>query len=218
MRKKRELYPGQVERIDYTMEQAEALASAARSEVFWLFTGEEPRSIAEVAKALGKSPNATTYHVNELVRVGLLIAVDERQKRSRREKLYVGAARSFFNFGADAPAEYRKLAVEGFSAIMRSLVRDRTALNELYDYDTSMNAFSTFGIFSNRLSKERVQELRTRVREILREYAYYDSDPDGVRVTFMHYVGPTLAEVKAALKEAKKGKGEKRTNKPRTKA
>ncbi|HLO99686.1 MAG TPA: helix-turn-helix domain-containing protein, partial [Fimbriimonas sp.] len=89
-----ELFPGQVERIDLTIEQVRVLSSEIRNEVFYSYQKREPRSVAEVANGLGKSAQTVHYHTNELADAGLLIAVEERKVRSRTEKLYVHAALS----------------------------------------------------------------------------------------------------------------------------
>src|SRR5687768_326150 len=109
----------QAETLIFTLEQAELLASAQKAEVFWSFSPNEPRSIHQVAEAVGKSASATTYHVHELENAGMLIAVGERKKRSRMEKLYLHAARSFFGAGPTASKEYREKAVEAFAAMAR---------------------------------------------------------------------------------------------------
>ncbi|RYG27760.1 ArsR family transcriptional regulator, partial [bacterium] len=82
------IFPGQVERVDFTFEQVECLTSPVRSAVFWAFTSHTPQSVADVAKGLGKSAQTVHYHVNGLLEVGLLVAVDTRQRGARTETLY----------------------------------------------------------------------------------------------------------------------------------
>jgi hypothetical protein len=197
-------FPGQVAQIDYTLEHAECLASAPRADVFYAFSCDEPCSIAEVAAGLGKSANATTYHVNALVEVGLLIAAGERRRRSRTEKLYVHAARLFVSQGATGSKEYREKAVEAFAATARSMIRQREAVNETFDFDAAFVPFVMLGRFSQRASPERAKEFADRMVNLLREFSREAPDPDGVRINFLFNMSPTVGESRQALAKYKK--------------
>jgi hypothetical protein len=84
-----ELWPGQVDRAIFTLAQVRALSSVVRSEVFWAFSAFEPRSTNEVATAIRRTSPTVRYHVNELLKADMLIAVETRKKRSRIEEAYV---------------------------------------------------------------------------------------------------------------------------------
>ena len=55
----------------------------------------EPATAAEAARATGQSRQNAAYHVQELVKVGLLRHAGERQKGNFREQLYVSVAPTF---------------------------------------------------------------------------------------------------------------------------
>jgi predicted ArsR family transcriptional regulator len=189
-----DLFPGQVKRAEFSLEQVETLASAIRGEVFWAFTPDHPQSVAEVASGLGKSPQTVHYHVNELARLGLLIAVDSRRQGARTEKLFVHASKTFMGKGAQAPREYRDHAVRGFQAITRTMGRENEALHRVIDVDPSITAFSLYWRTTIRLTPERAQEVKQKLKEVMREAAEADMKDDGARVIVSVYMAPTLSE------------------------
>lgn len=194
----------QVEKHIFTLEQAELLASAQKAEVFWSFSPTEPRSINQIAGALGKSASATTYHVHELEEAGMLIVAGERKKRSRMEKLYVHAARSFFGEGPTASKEYREKSVEAFAAMARLMVRERQMANETFDFDIGLSRFMAFGRFSQTVRAERAEEFGRKVLNLIREFAAEAHDEDGTRVSIVFNMTATLGESRKRLEELKK--------------
>jgi DNA-binding Lrp family transcriptional regulator len=187
-------FPGQVERAEFDLAQVESLASPVRGEVFWAFAKEHPLSVAEVAAGLGKSAQTVHYHVNELVRIGLLIAVDTRRQGARTEKLFVHSAKVFVGRGAAAPREYRDHAVRGFQAITRTMARENEALHRAIDVDPSISDFGLYWRETVRLTPERAVELKKKLRAAISEALEYDAGEDGTRVTVSVYMAPTLQE------------------------
>ena len=194
----------QVETLIFTLEQAELLASAQKAEVFWSFSPSEPRSINQIAKALGKSASATTYHVHELENAGILIPVGERKRRSRMEKLYLHAARSFFGAGPTASKEYREKSVEAFAAMARLMARERQMVNETFDFNIELSRFMAFGRFSQTVKPERAEEFANRVLTLLREFSQEPTDENGTRISLVFNMTPTLGESRRFLARAKK--------------
>ncbi len=203
-----ELFPGQVMVADMSMEQLECLASAARVEVFWNFSGTIPRSIAEVAATIGKSASGTTYHVIELVRVGLLIPAGERKKRSRTETLYVhGSRKGFITKGAQATEEYRTLALEGYAGILRLMLRERTELSRAFGIDAEFERYSTVRRWTAKVSAERAEAFRTEMIDRFREFAFAPPEESGKLVAISFFMTPTLAETrKITAKGSKQSK------------
>lgn len=193
----------QVARIDFTMEQVQCLASVARSEVFWSVSIIKPASIAEIAAALDRPANTTTYHVNELVKAGLLIAVGERMSKTRREKLYLKAARAFFYIGSRAPKEYRRYYVNGFLNLVRAMGREMEAVHEVYDTEPDLTDFAAMRRFSFKISREKSLEFKKEVAAVIRKFAEAEED-EGVRINTVFYMSPTLAESRSRLKKKKK--------------
>jgi predicted ArsR family transcriptional regulator len=196
-------YPGQVETILFNLEQVESLASPARSEVFWSFSSHQPTSVAELAEGLGKSAQTIHYHVAELVKQGLLLAVGERKRHARTEKLYVRAAINFYDQGPKAPPEYRKHVVDGFAAMARTMVRETEVLNEIAE-DEGTQGFSHFRRAFVRLSPEKAKEFRKRMAELV-DLAKASDVEDGVQVHLATYMRPSLAESRKRIKAKKEG-------------
>ena len=187
-------FPGQVERAEFDLAQVESLASPVRGEVFWAFTEAHPLSVAEVAAGLGKSAQTVHYHVNELVRIGLLIAVDTRRQGARTEKLFVHAAKVFVSQGALAPREYRDHAMRGFQAITRTMARENEALHRAIDVDPTIADLGLYWRETVRLSPERAAELKKKLRAAVSEALQYETGEDGTRVTVSVYMAPTIQE------------------------
>ncbi len=199
------LRPGQVETAQLTLEQVACLASPARGEVFFHFSGLVPRSIAEIAEMVGRSASATTYHVAELVQVGLLVPAGERKKRSRTETLYVMSSRKgYLTEGASASPEYRKHVLAHRAAILRLVQREREAVEEAFAVDPSLEAFSNFRRYMVKLSPERADAVKKIVIEQLRSVAYGDPDLDGIMTTFTFTMSPSLAESRKIARMGKR--------------
>jgi DNA-binding transcriptional ArsR family regulator len=76
------------------LEQAETLLKPQRVEVLRQLA--EPRTCAEVAAALGQTPQRVYYHVKRLVEAGLVELVSERRVRGITEGSYQAGARSYW--------------------------------------------------------------------------------------------------------------------------
>lgn len=76
------------------LEQAETLLKPQRVEVLRQLA--EPRTCAEVAAALGQTPQRVYYHVKRLVEAGLVELVSERRVRGITEGTYQAGARSYW--------------------------------------------------------------------------------------------------------------------------
>lgn len=198
----------QVDRIDFTLEQVQCLASVARSEVFWSVSITKPASIAEIAAGLDRPANTTTYHVNELVKAGLLIAVGERMSKTRREKLYLKAARANFHLGAHAPKDYRNYVISGFLNLARAMGREVETVHDVYDQEPEMSDFAALRRFTFKVSRERSVEFKQQMAALLRQFAVQEDD-EGVRINAVFYMAPTLAESRARLKKQRKAERKK---------
>lgn len=189
------LFPGQVEASTFNLEQIKALASSIRSEVYWAFTGTKPASVSDVAKTLGKSAQTVHYHVAELVNIGMLIAVDERKKRSRTEKLYVRSALSVMSEPKEtASEEYLDFALKGFAAIMRALVRETEGIDKVARHDPDFLNHALFRFATVRLKKSAAIRLRDQMLALLEEAGELDTPEEGVLSHFVLCLRPTVGE------------------------
>lgn len=73
--------------------QIEALSNPVRSRI--LRQAGRPATVAELAERLDVPQTRLYYHVNLLVREGMLAQVDERKSGARIEKIYLRTAATF---------------------------------------------------------------------------------------------------------------------------
>jgi hypothetical protein len=196
-----DLFPGQVDVLEFTLEHVTAIASPARSEVFWAFNAQEPRSAVDVAKHLRKPASSVHYHVNELVRVALLIQVGERRRKARIERLYVHAGRNVIGRGHPMTDEYRYQAARGFAAILRIFARERAVLHRVLPIRPDLGPFCYFQFLHFRLKPDVAQQLKREILALLAKYQALE-DPEGVRVRITAISHPDMGELRSAYHDA----------------
>jgi hypothetical protein len=187
------VFKGQVAKIVFNLEQLECLASGVRSQVFWAFSSKVPESVAQVAKGLGKSAQTVHYHVNELVRVGLLLGVETRQVRSRTETLYVHAARLNVDAGAVASPDEFALRAKGFRTLAKNTIEETELYYERLAQDSSVSDFSLLARDNVVMSREQFAEFRARMKAVLEEILAAQPE-DGVRINVLFYARPTQGQ------------------------
>jgi len=203
-------FPGQVPILYFDLPQLEALASPIRSEVFWSFSWEEPRSAADIARALGKSAQTVHYHVNALIGVGLLLEVDRRKRGARFEKLYVQAAAKLF-VRPTPPREQHVPITKGFKGLTRLMAREFEAMWAAIEVDPSFQPVGLNRKIAIRIRPERVAELRRRVLELTDELMDSPSDEEGPHLHVYVCLTPTLAVSQDWIQ--RKSRNRKRTTK-----
>lgn len=167
-------------------------------------------STAEVAAALGKKPTAVRYHVNELVKVGLIIPVETRKRRSRIEEAYVHKAVESYSRQFPLDDEYVRQVNRGFNAILRHMSKERAA---------AMNAknvapdapISTMYIRQNlRLTPETAREIGSKLIDVIEE-AKGRANDDGLRYHLGVYMTSELSVSRDVFEKAT-GKEMKESN------
>lgn len=194
-------YPGQIQELIFSKEQLLALASAPRSQVLWAFNEFEPLSVAQVASLIGKSPQSVHYHVNTLVDLGLLLAVETRRKRSREERAYVHAALGLYAPPPPLPKGYADAMSLGFAAIMRQAIREKTLVHRVLEEDASIQPYSAFRIANATVSEEDALAIRNLLYEAL-DRANRMGGTEGVRVTISVMMLPAVGESAAWYRRA----------------
>lgn len=190
--------------VEFDLEQVRSLASPIRSEVFWSFRSHEPFSVSEVAKLLGKSAQTVHYHVNELVRVNLLIAVSERKQYARTEKLYVPRGVTNLSRPASNTREYRDEVVRGFAALARTMAKEHELANAAMDFDPDVSEWMLYRRALLRVDASKMAALKKRLREVMEDVSLYDVGPEGTMIHISVYASPTIGTSRDWLKQ--KGK------------
>ncbi len=195
------MYPGQVELLRYDLKQMKVLASPIRSEIFYSFSDNEPMSAAEIAHECGKSPQTVHYHIGELVKAGLIIAVDERKKHARIEKLYVRSGVTCLDMGPGISEEYDALRNKGFAAQTRVFNRETEVFTKVIAHDVSKWDFNIFRMSVIHVTAEQAQEFKKRVLEALSDLVDNQSGRDQPRVHVALFMKPTIGQSRTWLKE-----------------
>jgi predicted ArsR family transcriptional regulator len=195
------LFPGQTLHLTYNEEQLEALTSVARSNVLWGFNENKPLSAAEVAKLIGKSPQSVHSHVNRLVEVGLLLAVETRKKRSRTERAYVYAARELYTPSPPYSSTCRQALSARFAALMRNLVREMTLAQIVMERDASFQAFTYSRFYNVMATEEEAREIRTFIQECLLRASGMAKGHGTHRITLSGLMLPVAGESAARYRE-----------------
>jgi DNA-binding transcriptional ArsR family regulator len=145
------------ERRPATDEEAKALASALRLRILRVCLNE-PQTNKEIAERLGRDPASMLHHIRTLVRTGFLEPQgDRRGKRGAREIPYLATKKSW------------RLSVPGSNRLMLETFLDEVALVPATDLDTTR-----LGL---RLAPDDMADFRTRLGELLDEFADRPDDP-----------------------------------------
>jgi DNA-binding transcriptional ArsR family regulator len=145
------------ERRPATDDEAKALASSLRLRILRICLGE-PRTNQEIAATLGRDPASTLHHVRTLVRTGFLEAQGERRgARGAREVPYLATRKSWH---LSTPPEDRA---------MLDTFLEEVSLAPPADVDAAR-----LGL---RLAPADMAELRSRMRELLDDFAARPDDP-----------------------------------------
>lgn len=201
-------FEGQIEYLEFNEEQLEAVSSVACDEVFSAMSAMEARSVREIADEIGKSPAAVSEQIAKLVRVGLVLQVGTRKRRSRTEALYAGASLIDKIRLPKHPKRFLELMLKRFEAQMRRLARQFGAANIALCQDRSFSAFMMAHTYIAHLSPESSLVVKQKVNELLDLVGQLDEhDPDmrrvggHVRVNLGIQMLPTVAESNKVIDE-----------------
>jgi DNA-binding transcriptional ArsR family regulator len=189
-------FTNQQDSLTFNREQLLALASTARSQVLWAFNKAEPLSVAEVATFIGKSPQSVHAHVNLLVELGLLIAVETRRKRSREEKAYVHAAANLFTPAPPLPADCVEPMTSAFAAHMRQATREKALAYKVLEKDAAFQLYNSFRIANVIVSEADALAIRNLLHDSIARASQLGGT-EGVRVRVAVLMLPAEGESSA---------------------
>ncbi|GAA1911043.1 winged helix-turn-helix domain-containing protein [Streptomyces sodiiphilus] len=139
--------------------EAKALASALRLRILRICAGE-PRTNKEIAAILGRDPASVLHHTRTLVRTGFLEAQEERRgARGAREIPYLATRKSW---SLEAPALDRSM----LDAFLEELALVPAVEAEAEGIRMAL-----------RLPPPQMEEFRTRLKDLLDEFAARPDDP-----------------------------------------
>lgn len=118
------------------LDQLRALASPVREEIVARLSVLGPSSIGDVARALGRKPQALYPHFRKLVAVGLVERCGERPTARRPEALYRTPARDWYVVHDKRDARRRRALADHVGASLRRSERGLRAALESEDAAT----------------------------------------------------------------------------------
>ncbi|MBX3118566.1 MAG: helix-turn-helix transcriptional regulator [Fimbriimonadaceae bacterium] len=189
-------FPGQADRMVFSLDQVKALASPGTNEIFWAFSARTPRSVREIAASLGKRAPAVHYHIATLLDLNLILAVEERKRYARMETLYVRAGVTCVDSVQTAGPEYLSYRVKSFAATMRELTRQTELLYELAPNKPDVWDFEHYWRTVALLTPEQADHYKDRINQIVQEIAALPLNPEGVRVNIAVVMRPTIDQTR----------------------
>ncbi|MEO3748512.1 winged helix-turn-helix domain-containing protein [Plantactinospora sp. B5E13] len=168
-----------------------ALAHPARVEIMeHLSSTDTAITATECAEIVGLSPSATSYHLRELARFGLVEQAPSRG--DARERLWRSSVRSFgVEAGPDSSQEARaaqETLIEVYAA--RDYQRIRAWARRLGDESKEWYDATAYGGSVLMLTAEELTTLNAAVRELMKPYRRRDrtEPPEGARPVAAHYM------------------------------
>jgi len=119
-----------------SIEQVKVLSNKIRMKMFEAMGDDVPRTSKMISEMLGIPPNKGHYHVQELVRVGLFLLTETREKGGVVEKYYVPVAKKIRIALQEEEAD-RQGKVSSLYAFSNSLLKEnhRGYLSSLERYE-----------------------------------------------------------------------------------
>jgi len=104
-------------------DQREALVSPARIEIVESLLHSGPRTVAQIGEALDRAADSLYYHLNKLVKVGLLRESLADSKEGQGEAIFEATSRSFRSVCDPADSASVDLERRGLGALLRHAER-----------------------------------------------------------------------------------------------
>lgn len=181
-------------KITLNAEQLACLASPARNEVLTQLRGMGRGSASEVAKALGKKPEAIHYHLKALVVAGLASVAYRRPAPKKPESVYepVGTALQLPppNAGPEIAALARKAVKAGFAATVRGYLEAAEAAEQDLAVRSQMHLIRA----NLRLSPEDTQTF-LKLIETANTFASEHRTEEGTRLVWSSAVYPVQPRI-----------------------
>lgn len=183
-------WPGQIEQGTFDLAQVRALSSVVRAEIYYTFNPDEPLSTADVARAVGRGAATVRYHVNELLKVDLLMPVETRKRHARTEDAYVHRFAIGLTSLPPWTPEYLAAINRGFEALVRKMIRERAATMAVANLQPDYYPLNLFRIATLRLNEHQIGELRKKLADLVFEYLP-KQDPNGLKMEVAGYLAPS---------------------------
>src|SRR5918996_5147861 len=150
------------------VDQVRALSHPLRLRILSALTEEGPATSTTLARGLGETTGATSYHLRQLAEYGLIRELSERG--NGRERWWEAVANSY---GAAAP-ESEGARAAGYELAARVVEHDAGVVGEFLDRrELYPTAWQDAAVFTNHVlwaTPEEVHRISRRVRAVLAEF------------------------------------------------
>ena len=175
--------------------QVTALSNPVRSRI--LRHASRPITVAELAERLRVPQTRLYYHVNLLLKEGLLTQVDQRKSGARIERIYQRTAATF-KLGAglsDEIGDHRKMAVATAALLFDPARADTEVVVE--QVLAGANPSGELGRTVVRLTEHDVERFRARIQSLMADLVDASSDETGDSYSFTVAFVPADGPVEA---------------------
>jgi DNA-binding transcriptional ArsR family regulator len=175
--------------ITLSAEQLACLASPARNEVFSQLRTAGKASIGDLAKAIGKKPEAVHYHVRALVAAGLATEAFRRPGTKKPESVYEPLGKELrlpkASQGPEVAALMRKAVAAGF----RQTARGYLAASKAAENDSDCKRLMHVIRLNARLSPRDAKEFLRRIEAVVR-FADEHRKEEGIKLVWSSVTYP----------------------------
>jgi len=172
-----------------TADQLACLASPARNEVFMQLRLSDKASIGDLARTLGKRPEAIHYHVKALEKVGLAKEAFKRRSAKKPESVYKAVGKAWrlpkMSRGSKTAEVTRKSVAAGF----RQSARGYLKAAEQAEFELTIRKRMHVIRMNMRLASKDVPVVLEMIEQIVR-YADEHRDEKGERLVWSSLVYP----------------------------
>lgn len=174
--------------------QLTVLASARRLELVEALMGEQPATVEELGRCLGRDPKTLYHHLRPLVAAGLVEEAGERPTTKRPAKLYrLPAEQLVIDFEDDSRAARDLRRKMSRSVLRYALKAQELAIEHPSSELGGGERNASLGHRIVRLRPREVRRLKKRLREVLEE-AGAMSDERGRPYAITLSLAPTSSE------------------------
>jgi DNA-binding transcriptional ArsR family regulator len=170
-------------------EQLACLASPARNEVFMQLRTLGQGSIGDIARAIGRKPEAVHYHVKALVAAGLASQAYRRHSTKKPEAVFAPIGKEVRLPKGPQEPEVAALMRKAVAAGFRQTARGYLAASKAAESDSETRRWMHVIRLNARLSPEDAQEFISRIEAAVR-FADQHRNDEGIKLIWSSVTYP----------------------------
>lgn len=158
-------------------DQVKALTHPLRREIFNILGDLVPRTSQQLSLELAVPRNKVHYHIQELVRVGLLVLRETKSKGNFTEKYYGPIANKvIFNLELDEPVDKQSRIELDQSILSHNQV---SYLKALQEYESDQDSAKPFLVHLQKdLTEEKAKQFKQELAELIDKWYGLENDEE----------------------------------------